>query len=87
MASKFIMPKLGLTMEDGTVSAWLKKEGDIVKKGDPICEITTEKLTNEIESTADGVVLKIIVEEGETVDCQTTIAIIGEEGEDISELL
>ena len=87
MASKFIMPKLGLTMEDGTVSAWLKKEGDIVKKGAPICEITTEKLTNEIESTADGVVLKIIVEEGETVDCQTTIAIIGEEGEDISELL
>ena len=87
MATKFIMPKLGLTMEDGTVSTWLKKEGETVKKGDPICEITTEKLTNEIEATADGVLLKIIVQEGETVDCQTTIAIIGEEGEDISDLL
>lgn len=87
MATKFIMPKLGLTMEDGTVSAWLKKEGDTVKKGDPMCEITTEKLTNEIEATADGVILKIVVPEGETVDCQATIAIIGEEGEDITELL
>mgnify|MGYP002550720770 CR=1 FL=1 len=87
MATKFIMPKLGLTMEDGTVSTWLKKEGDVVKKGDPMCEITTEKLTNEIEATTDGVLLKIVVPEGETVDCQATIAIIGEEGEDISELL
>ena len=87
MATKFIMPKLGLTMEDGTVSEWLKKEGDVVKKGEPICEVTTEHLANEIEATADGVLLKIVVPEGETVDCQTTIAIIGEEGEDISDML
>ncbi len=87
MASKFIMPKLGLTMEDGTITAWLKKEGDVVKKGEPICEVTTEKLANEIEATADGVLLKIVADEDETVPCQATIAIIGEEGEDITGLL
>lgn len=87
MASRFIMPKLGLTMEDGTITAWLKKEGDVVKKGEPICEVTTEKLANEIEATADGILLKIVVAEDETVPCQETIAIIGEEGEDITELL
>ena len=43
MATKFIMPKLGLTMEDGTITAWLKKEGEKVKIGEPVCEITTEK--------------------------------------------
>lgn len=87
MATKFIMPKLGLTMEDGTITAWLKKEGDKVTKGEAICEVTTEKLANEIEATVDGVLLKILVEEDETVLCQTPIAIIGEEGEDITDLL
>lgn len=87
MASKFIMPKLGLTMEEGTITAWLKNEGDIVKKGEAICEVTTEKLANEIEATDDGVLLKIVVHEDETVPCQATIAIIGEEGEDITDLL
>lgn len=87
MASKFIMPKLGLTMEEGTVSTWLKKEGDVVKTGDVICEVTTEKLANELEATADGTILKIIVQEDETVPCQATLAIIGEPGEDIADLL
>lgn len=87
MASKFIMPKLGLTMEEGTVSTWIKKEGDVVKTGDVICEVTTEKLANELEATADGTILKIIVQEDETVPCQATLAIIGEPGEDIADLL
>ena len=87
MASKFIMPKLGLTMEEGTVSTWIKKEGDAVKTGDIICVVTTEKLANELEATADGTILKIIVQEDETVPCQATLAIIGEPGEDFTELL
>ena len=55
MAFEIKMPQLGLTMEEGTVAKWLKQEGDTVKKGDVILEITTDKLTSEIESEGDGV--------------------------------
>ena len=67
MAFEIKMPQLGLTMEEGTVAKWLKQEGDSVKKGDVLLEITTDKLTSEIESEADGVLLKIVAEEGEDV--------------------
>ena len=63
MAYEVLMPQLGLTMEEGTVSQWLKKEGDEVKAGEAILEITTDKLTNEVVSEHDGVLLKIVAQE------------------------
>ena len=65
MAFEVLMPQLGLTMEEGTVSQWIKHEGDAVKTGDVILEITTDKLTNEVTSEHDGVLLKIVAQEGE----------------------
>ena len=60
MAFEVKMPQLGLTMEEGTVSKWIKHEGDAVKVGDVILEITTDKLTNEVASEAEGTLLKIV---------------------------
>ena len=67
MAYEVLMPQLGLTMEEGTVSQWIKHEGDAVKAGDVVVEITTDKLTNEITSEQDGVLLKIVAQEGADV--------------------
>ena len=63
MAFEVKMPQLGLTMEEGTVTKWVKQEGDTVKAGDVILEITTDKLTSEVESEHDGVLLKIVAQE------------------------
>lgn len=87
MAHVMVMPKLGLSMEDGKILQWNKAEGDFVNEGDEILEVETEKLTSPVESDATGILLKIVVAEGETVDCFKPIAIIGEVGEDISNLL
>jgi pyruvate/2-oxoglutarate dehydrogenase complex dihydrolipoamide acyltransferase (E2) component len=86
MAQEIVMPKLGLSMEDGKIAKWLVKEGDAVKKGDMIFEVETEKLSQEVESDYSGTVLEIVVQEGETVDCGVKIMILGEPGEDISNL-
>ena len=67
MAFEVKMPQLGLTMEEGTVTKWVKQEGDTVKAGDVILEITTDKLTSEVESEHDGVLLKIVAQEGEDI--------------------
>ena len=85
MAFEIKMPQLGLTMEEGTVAKWLKQEGDSVKKGDVLLEITTDKLTSEIESEADGVLLKIVAEEGEDVHVKGLLGYIGEAGEQIAQ--
>ncbi len=85
MAHEVVMPQLGLTMEEGTVSAWLKHEGDAVKAGDPIAEITTDKLTNEIESEFDGVLLKIVAQEGEDIPVKGLLAYIGQPGEAVGD--
>ena len=61
MAKTIIMPKLGLTMETGIVMKWLKKEGDEVRKGDPVLEVETDKIVNVIESPDSGVLLKVLV--------------------------
>lgn len=87
MAEKVIMPKLGLTMKEGMITEWLKEEGDIVKAGDVLYEMTTDKLTNEVEAKSDGVLRKILVQADETVPCLATVAVIGTADEDISELL
>lgn len=85
MAFEIKMPQLGLTMEEGTVAKWLKQEGNSVKKGDVLLEITTDKLTSEIESEADGVLLKIVAEEGEDVPVKGLLGYIGEAGEQIAQ--
>lgn len=85
MAFEIKMPQLGLTMEEGTVAKWLKQKGDSVKKGDVLLEITTDKLTSEIESEADGVLLKIVAEEGEDVPVKGLLGYIGEAGEQIAQ--
>lgn len=86
MADKVLMPKLGLTMTEGTLIRWKKKEGEKVEKGDILFEVETSKSTNEIESDFSGVLMKILVNEGETVPCTTVIAYIGEPGEKIGDL-
>ena len=87
MATLIKMPKMGATMTEGTLTNWIVKEGDTVEEGDAIFEVETDKLSNEIESYEDGTILKILVEEGSTVPYQTPVAVIGEEGEDYSDLL
>ena len=84
MAYEILMPQLGLTMEEGTVSQWIKHEGDAVKAGDVVAEITTDKLTHELQSEHDGVLLKIVAQEGEDVPVKGVLAYIGEAGESIT---
>ena len=83
MAFEVKMPQLGLTMEEGTVTKWVKQEGDTVKAGEVILEITTDKLTSEVESEHDGVLLKIVAQEGEDVPVKGILAYIGEAGEQV----
>lgn len=83
MAYEILMPQLGLTMEEGTVSSWLKHEGDAVKAGEAILEITTDKLTNEVTSEHDGVLLKIVAQEGEDIPVKGLLGYIGEAGEQV----
>jgi pyruvate dehydrogenase E2 component (dihydrolipoamide acetyltransferase) len=86
MAVEVKLPRLGQGMEAGTIVRWLKSEGDTVSKGEPLYELDTDKVTQEVEADADGVLLKIVIPEGEA-DVGTTVAVIGSQGEDVSELL
>jgi pyruvate dehydrogenase E2 component (dihydrolipoamide acetyltransferase) len=83
VATEVTLPRLGQGMESGTIVKWLKSEGDRVEKGEPLYELDTDKVTQEVEADASGVLLKIAVEGGE-VDVGRTIAVIGEEGEEVS---
>src|SRR5215207_8768759 len=85
MATEVKLPRLGQGMESGTVVRWLKQEGEQVEKGDALYELDTEKVTQEVEAEASGVLLKIAVQEGE-VPVGETIAVIGEEGEETPDL-
>lgn len=87
MAFEVKMPQLGLTMEEGTVARWVKQEGDAVKAGEVILEITTDKLTSEVESEYDGVLLKIVAQEGEDIPVKGLLAYIGEAGEQVGDVL
>src|SRR6059058_6065170 len=82
MATEIKLPRLGQGMESGTIVKWLKAEGDKVEKGEPLYELDTDKVTQEVEADASGVLLKIAVASGE-VDVGRTIAVIGEQGEEI----
>ena len=85
MASKIIMPKLGLTMTEGTVERWCKNEGDAVSAGDTIAEVATDKLTNEIQAECDGVLIKIVAHEGDSVPVKGIIGYIGAQGETVDD--
>ena len=87
MATIINMPRLSDTMEEGTVATWLKNVGDSVSEGDILAEIETDKATMEFESFYDGTLLHIGVQAGETAPVDVLLAIIGEEGEDITALL
>ena len=82
MATEVKLPRLGQGMESGTIVKWLKGEGEPVKKREPLYELDTDKVTQEVEAEADGVLLKIVVASGE-VEVGRTIAFIGNEGEDV----
>src|SRR5258706_4929025 len=83
MSSEVKLPRLGQGMEAGTIVKWLKSEGDRVEKGEPLYEIDTDKATQEVEAEASGVLLKIAISSGE-VPVGQTIAVIGEEGEQVA---
>jgi pyruvate dehydrogenase E2 component (dihydrolipoyllysine-residue acetyltransferase) len=82
MATEIKLPRLGQGMESGTIVKWLKSEGDSVEKGEPLYELDTDKVTQEVEADASGVLLKIAIPEGE-VEVGKTIAVIGEQGEEV----
>ena len=83
MATEIVMPKLGLTMESGAISAWLVEEGQEVQKGQALLEIATDKVTMEVEAQADGILRKILVPVGQEVPVSTTIGVIAAADEDI----
>lgn len=87
MATKITMPRLSDTMTEGTVATWLKKVGDKINEGDILAEIETDKATMEFESFNSGTLLHIGIQEGESAPVDSLLAIIGKEGEDISDLL
>ena len=84
MATEVKLPRLGQGMESGTIVKWLKAEGEPVQKGEPLYELDTDKVTQEVEAEASGVLLKISVREGE-VEVGRTIGVIGEQGEAVAE--
>lgn len=83
MAVQLIMPKMGLSMETGTVGKWLRHEGESVNKGDGIVEIMTDKINNIVEAPASGVLLQVIAKEGEVLPIGAVLGFIGEAGERI----
>ncbi len=83
MATEVVMPKLGLTMERGTIGVWLKAEGDLVERGEALLEVVTDKVTMEVEAQASGVLRRVFVQAGEEVDVATPIAVIAAADEDI----
>jgi len=87
MAEIIRMPKMSDTMEEGVIAAWLKKVGDEVKPGDILAEVETDKATMELESYDEGILLYVGVQEKDAVPVNGVIAIIGEKGEDIADLL
>ncbi len=85
MIQKVILPQLGQTMEEGTIEKWHKQEGDEVAKGDVLFDLTTDKATLEVESFAEGILKKIVVQAGNTVPVNELVAIVGEQGDEIPE--
>lgn len=87
MATEILLPRLTDTMHQGMISYWYKKEGDFVQEGEPLFVVETDKASVEVNASATGILLKVLVKEGESVDVGGRVAIIGEKGEDIQSLL
>lgn len=87
MATPVILKKLSWTMEEGLLGKWIKREGDQVKEGEGLCEIETEKATDELQAPASGTLLKIVYAEGSTIPVNSIIAVIGSPGEDYSSII
>jgi pyruvate dehydrogenase E2 component (dihydrolipoamide acetyltransferase) len=85
MLHRVFLPQLGQTMEEGTVERWHKREGESIKKGEVLFDLTTDKATLEVEATASGVVKKILVAEGQAVPVNELIAVIGDEEDQVTE--
>ena len=81
MAISVQMPALGESVTEGTVTRWLKQEGDTVERDEPLLEVSTDKVDTEIPSPAAGVLQKIVAQEDDTVEVGGELAVIGEEGE------
>ena len=81
MATEIKVPDLGTNEDSVVLLKWLKNQGDAVKRGEPLCEVQTDKATTELESVAQGILLKQLVEEDTEVNVGTVIAYIGEPGE------
>ena len=84
MSVEVVMPQMGESITEGTVSKWLKQVGDTIEKDEPILEISTDKVDAEVPSPGAGVLLDIRVQEGETVEVGTVVAVIGDESETLS---
>jgi pyruvate dehydrogenase E2 component (dihydrolipoamide acetyltransferase) len=85
VSSQVTLPRLGQGMESGVIVKWLKSEGEQVEKGDPLYELDTEKVTQEVEADSSGVLLRILANEGDEIEVGKAIAVIGEAGEEVSE--
>ena len=85
MASEIVLPQWGMEMQDGTIVRWLKQEGDAVEEGEPIVEVETAKLQTELESTASGVLTRIVAREGEIVPIRGVLCVIAEPGEEVAQ--
>ena len=84
MAEIIIMPKLGFNMSEGKLVEWYKSEGDEITKGEPLFSVETDKTNMDIEATSDGVVKKLLIEEGDQIPVTLPIAVIGQADEDVS---
>ncbi len=84
MATLIMMPRLSPTMEEGVLAKWNKKEGDKVSPGDIIAEVETDKANMDFPLEDEGVLLKLLAQEGQTVKLGAPVAVLGEAGEDIS---
>ena len=87
MARELVMPKLGLTMTEGTIIKWFFNEGDSINEGDVLYEVETDKLTNEVTADTGGILRKIIVHEGEAAPVKSLVGVIADEKEDISNII
>src|SRR5262245_1749833 len=81
MSTPVIMPQMGESIAEGTITKWLKKVGDPIKRDEPIFEISTDKVDAEIPSPVAGTLIEIKVNEGQTVPINTVVAVVGEAGE------
>src|SRR5439155_23395243 len=80
-----VMPQMGVSVSEGTITKWLKNEGEAIEADEPLLEISTDKVDTEVPSPGTGVVQKILVQEGETVDVGTKLAVIAPEGAPVGE--